>query len=106
MLEPCTSSDGKLCEQGARSWEGSHGLEASRTSQSVRTTHRSAVIGNTGSGGEGVDKKVVVVTSDIPHGEPEQVVLDDEISLGSERPRVVVGNHQLLGLVIKVRLRE
>jgi len=41
-----------------------------------------------------------VVTGDIPHGEPEQIVLDDEFSLGGERFRIVVGNHQLLGLVV------
>jgi hypothetical protein len=35
-----------------------------------------------------------------------QVVLDDEFPLGSERLRVVVGNIQLLGFVVKERLRE
>lgn len=47
-----------------------------------------------------------MVTSDFPHGEPEEVVLDDEFSLGGERLRVVVGNHQLLGFVVKERLGE
>jgi len=49
---------------------------------------------------DGVEEKVVVVTSGLPYGEPEQVVVDDELSLGSERLRVVVGNHQLVVLVV------
>lgn len=64
------------------------------------TARRSAVISNTRRGGEGINKKVVVVTRDFPHGEPEQVVLCDEFPLGGERLRVVVGNHQFLGLVV------
>jgi len=60
-----------------------------------------AVAGNTSGGGESIDEKVIVITGDFPHGESEQVVLDDEFSLGSEGLWVVVGNHQLLGLVVK-----
>ena len=68
---------------------------------------RSAVIlVNARGGGEGIDEKVVVVTSSFPHGEPKQVVLNDEFSLGSERLRVIIRNHQLLGLVIDEGLRE
>jgi len=69
--------------------------------------YRSAVIlSNARGGGEGIDEKVVVVTGGFPHGEPEQVVLNDEFSLGSERLWVVVGNHQLLGLVINEGLHK
>ena len=55
---------------------------------------------------DGIEEKVVVVTSGLPYGEPEQVVVDDEFSLGSERLRVIVGNHQLLVLVVNEGLRE
>ena len=41
-----------------------------------------------------------MVTAGVPHGKPEQLVLGDEVSLGSKRLRVVVGNHQLLGFII------
>ena len=67
---------------------------------------RSAVIGNTRSGSEGIDEEVIVVTGHVPHGEPDQIVLDNEFSLGGERLRVVVGNHQLLGLIINERLKK
>jgi len=70
-------------------------------------THGSAIIlVNTRGGGEGIDEKVVVVTSSFPHGEPKQVVLNDKLSLGSERLWVIIRNHQLLGLVINEGLRE
>ena len=72
----------------------------------MKMTHPSAVISDTGGGGERIDEKVVMVTTDFPHGEPEQIVLDDEISLGGERLWVVVGNHQLFGFVVKERLRK
>ena len=55
---------------------------------------------------DGVEEKAVVVTSGLPYGEPEQVVVEDEFSLGSERLRVVVRNHQLLVLVVNEGLRE
>ena len=69
-------------------------------------TRRSAVIlSNTRSGGEGINEEVFVIAGGFPHGESEQIVLNDEFSLGSERLRVVEGNHQLLGLVINEGLR-
>ena len=78
-----------------------------RTGGEVGVTRGSAVILiNARGGGEGIDEKVVVVTSSFPHGESKQVVLNDEFSLGSERLRVIIRNHQLLGLVINEGLRE
>jgi len=64
------------------------------------------ILVNTRGGGEGIDEKVVVVTGSFPHGEPKQVVLNDEFSLGGERLWIVIRNHQLLGLVINEGLRE
>ena len=61
---------------------------------------------DTRSGVDGIEEKVVVITAGLPHGEPEQVMVDDEFTLGSERLRVIVGNHQLLILVVKEGLRE
>ena len=55
---------------------------------------------------DGIEEKVVVITSGLPHGEPEQVVIDDEFSLSSKRLWVIVGNHQLLVLIVKEGLRE
>ena len=70
-------------------------------------TRGSAVIlVNARGGGEGIDEKVVVVTSSFPHGEPKQVVLNDELSLGGERLRIVIRNHQLFGLVVNEGLKE
>jgi len=72
----------------------------------VIKTRRSAVISDTRGGGERIDEKVIVIASDFPHGESEQIVLDDEVSLGSEGLRVVVGNHQLFALVVNEGLRK
>lgn len=65
------------------------------------TARQSALISNTRSGGEGINEEIIVITGEFPHGEPKQVVLDDEFPLGSERLRVIVGNHRLVGLVVK-----
>lgn len=64
------------------------------------------ILVNTRGGDEGIDEKVFVITSSFPQCEPKQVVLSDEFSLGGERLRVVIRNHQLLGLVINEGLRE
>ena len=69
-----------------------------------RTINQSAVSTDTRSLGEGIDEKVIGVTSDVPHGETKQLVIDDELPLGGKRCRIVVGNHQLLSLVVRVRL--
>jgi len=55
---------------------------------------------------DGIEEEAVGVTSGLPHGEPEQVVVDDESPLGSERLWVIVGNHQLLVLVVNEGLRK
>ena len=47
-----------------------------------------------------------MVIAGMPHGEPKQIVLDNEFSLCSERLRVVVRNHQLLCFVINKGLME
>ena len=50
---------------------------------------------------DGVDEKVSVVTSNIPHEGSSQVFISDEFSLGGERPNVIIVNHQLFFLVVK-----
>ena len=47
----------------------------------VAETHKSAV-SDTRTLQNGVDEKVVVVTSDVPHGETEQIVSSDELPFG------------------------
>jgi hypothetical protein len=94
-------------DKARRFWEGSHRLpKGPSAKERVRTTRRSAVISDTRSGGEGIYEKIFVVASRVPHGEPEQFVFYDEFALGGERLRVVVGNQQLLGLVVNVGLRK
>lgn len=78
-------------------WERSHRLEPSR----VDDVRQSAFSGDTSSSEHGIDEQVIGVTSNIPHVESEQVIVDDEFSLGRERLRVVIGNHQFLRLVVK-----
>lgn len=61
-----------------------------------------AVIRDTGTHCDGIDEEIVVITSAIPHSETKQVVVSDELALGGERGRVVVGNHQLPGLIVNI----
>lgn len=61
---------------------------------------------STQNAGDGIEENVVVVAGEVPHGEPEQSVFDDEIALGSERLRVVVGNKCFLAFVVKEGLRK
>jgi len=61
----------------------------------------SAISSDSGTSEDGIDEKVVGVTSDLPHVESEQIVVNDEFSLGRERLSVVIGNEQLLVLVVK-----
>ena len=67
---------------------------------------QSAVSGDIGTREDGIDEEVIGVTSNIPHVESEQVILDNEFPLGRERLRVVIGNHQLLRLVVKEGLAK
>lgn len=59
-----------------------------------------AVIRDTRTCCDGIDEEVLVITGDVPHRETKQVVVSDELPLGGERGRVVVGNHQLSGLIV------
>lgn len=84
--------------------KGATDLGPPTSRKQTRETGGSAV-GDTCSGGEGFDQHAIGIAGQVPHGKPEQVVLDDETSLFSERLWVVVGIHRLIGLVVKEGLR-
>lgn len=84
-----------------------HGYEKEVTDlNQVTNAGQSAVSGDTGTGENGIDQEVIRVACNIPHVGSEQVILGNEFPLGRERLRVVVGNHQLLRLVVQEGLEK
>ena len=81
----------------SRAWTFPNKVTKSRC---VKGIHQSEIY----SLGNGVGENAIEVISDVPHGEAEHMIVNDELPLGDVRGGVIVGGHQFLGLVVSVWL--